>query len=189
MPLEDWSVEIFDVAPRANAQKNPYTGLPIDPDGLTMSLFTMRLTHVPTGKVLERADLHSSPTKESLIAYARGVIEVAEKNMAAQKSGTVPSPLKGLLNVTAPVSVDGRTQGQKDLEAFNQLHGQIAQTEAQAQALKLASPEKGADLDASLEALKARRDALAPSAADALIDIMSKSTVDAIAEPSALDKA
>lgn len=127
MPLSDWTVEIFDVAPHKNTAKNPYTGLAIDPDGLTMSVFTMRLTHVPTGKVLERADLTSTPSADAFARYARGVIEVAEQNMAVQKQGETPSPLKGILDVV-PVVPEPTipTQDQLDARAYQEAKHRVA---------------------------------------------------------------
>lgn len=124
MPFEDWDVHVFDVAPRKNIASNPLTGLAIDPEGLTLSLFTMRLTHRASGKTLDRADLISTPTPEALTAYARGVIEVVEKNMANQKTETTPSPLVGPLVVVPPAPPPFAPD---DLSAFQQASDLLAQ--------------------------------------------------------------
>lgn len=178
MALTDWTVEIFDVVPRKNSAPNPYTNQPIDPDGLTLSLFTMKLTHVPSGKVLERADLASVITPEFLQQYARNVITVAEQNMAVQKTDTAPSALKGVLDVTIPAPVDPRTQAEKDLSAFQQLDAQVAQTTALYEKLKAIEPKDAAALDAKLADLTAARDAAAK-----VVSGQEATSADAIAVP------
>ena len=167
MAFSDWAVEVFDVVPRRNSQKNPLTGLPIDPDGITLSLVTMRLTHVPTGKVLQRADL-MRPDRPSLIAYARGIAENAEAHMAAQKTDTAPSPLAGRLDIV-PVPPGDPPQRAKDLQAFLDASGRYEHVSTLAAQLRQAAPARAAELDAKVQSLKTARDSRADKAVDALL--------------------
>lgn len=173
MAFEDWDVEVFDVVPYRNSAKNPHTQLPIDPDGLTMSLFTMRLTHRASGKRLERADLHSMPTEEHLKKYARDVIAVAEANMAVQKTDETDSPLKGALDVSPP-SVEP-TQDQKDaavLQTAEQVKARLEalapdDTDAIARAQALIDARRQPVKAAEIKALKERLSQLETAAQEA----------------------
>ncbi len=129
MAFSDWTVEILDVVARPNAATNPYTGLPIDPDGITQSLFSMRLTHVPTGKVLERADLTNTVTPEILTAYARGIAANAETHLAFQSKEGAASPLIGALDITVPVA-PGPSDDDLAVVAFRGLVKDLQQAKA-----------------------------------------------------------
>ncbi len=175
MAFDDWDVEIVDIARRTNSAKNPLTGLPIDPDGLTQSFVTMTLTHRASGRILNRADLFSAPSADALKKYARDVIAVADLNMSVQKTvdetgATITeSPLKGPLDVTIPLPADTRTQAQKDLQAFQQADADHVQTLALADKLKAIDPAEASDLDKLVAAKLAARDAAAAPVIAALV--------------------
>lgn len=164
MALSDWTVEVFDVAPRKNSAANPYTGLPIDPDGITTSLVTMRLTHVPSGKVLDRADLFHDVTPQTLAHYARSIAELVDKQMSVQKTDATPSPLVGVLDIVPPPpAADTRTQAEKDLQVFQQAESAHAQKVALIAKL-LDTPEgakEAVSLQAEADKLKAVKDTAA----------------------------
>ena len=175
MAVEDWAVVVLDVAPHANTNQNPYTGLPIDPIGLTQSLVTMTLTHGPSGQTIDRADVFSVPSADAIQRYALGVIMVAEANLTQQTRGATPSPLQGALQVVPSAPVDPRTPEQQALDAavadYQQATSVYTQQLALIDAWKLAAPDKAADLDTSLAKAKAVRDAAAATAADAFIAV------------------
>lgn len=139
MAFSDWSVEVLDVQPQKNVAKNPYTMQPIDPGGLTTSLVTMNLTHIPTGKVLNRADLFSNPTREAFLAYARGITSVVDGNLAVQGSQQAPSPLAGVLDLE-PVPVEV-TPDAKAQQAFQTASGVLSQLQALVTAGDLAADD------------------------------------------------
>lgn len=156
MAVDDWDVEVFDVVPRSISSANPYTGLPIDPDGVTQSLVTMRLTHRASGKVLERADVFSLPTPDALKKYARDVVAVADANMSVQKSDAGPSPLVGLLDIVpsepdAPVL----TKAQRDEQAFVQAKSSLDAIASRIAVLKDVAPEDAAALDSVVQKQRA----------------------------------
>jgi len=159
--FEDWTVDVVSVVPVPNTAKNPYTGVEIDPDGITQSLFVMRLTHVPTGKILERADRIGTPSAEALRRYAQGIITTAEQNMAAQNGALV-----GMLPVVPPPKVDTRTQAEKDREAFRQADALYEREAAELAKLIEADPKSTAALQAKVDALKQARDLAAKIAAE-----------------------
>jgi hypothetical protein len=175
--FEDWDVQIFDVVPRKNSTANPYTGQPIDPEGLTQSLVTMRLTHVATGKSLDRADVFSDASVPQLLHYAKSIIAVAEGNMAIQKvsapDGTVitPSPLVGALVPPVPEPPPEPTQEQKDQQAFLQADA------AYKQAAQLLADGKPID-PAVVDKLKA----IANEKAQPIVDVI-MATVAALPDP------
>jgi len=127
MPFEDWTVEVYEIDPRPNPTKNPYTGLPIDPEGITQSLFRMRLTHIPTGKVLERADLTGHLSVEVLTVYARGVAANAETHLVNQGPH---SPLLGVLDITVPDPSVPPTDDDRAVTAFVALVRTLLQAKA-----------------------------------------------------------
>lgn len=105
MALTDYDVQIIDVAPAPNTKQNPLSGDSIDPTGATLSEFSMTITDnsVVPPFVLKRTDLLSTPDAASLKRYALSVIDVLERNKAAQRKNGTPSPLSGKLDILPPV--------------------------------------------------------------------------------------
>lgn len=167
MPFEDWTVEVIDVSPLENHDKNPLTGLAIDPEGLMRSLVQVRMTHITTGKVLNRADAFTGViTEDSIKDYVRPHTNAMDAAMIVQrkKDGT-PSPLAGPLDITIPAAVDPRTPDEikaaNELNAFQQAQIALDQKVALVEKLKDASPADATALDAEVEKLKSVRDTAA----------------------------
>lgn len=177
MAFSDWRVDVLDVVAQKNVQKNQLGQL-IDPGGLTVSLVTMTLRHLPTDKVLNRADQFSSPSKDAFLAYARGIVAVADQNMAVQSQPGSLSPLAGVLDLV-PVVVEP-TPDQQAQQAFQSAFSVLGQLQALvsagdlhaddpaiAQATAIVEKTRTQAKAAELAALKASLDALPVAAVDA----------------------
>lgn len=181
--IPNWEVVVHDVVPERDARVNPKNDAPIDADGVTMSRFYMTLKHLPTGKILERTDLISTPTEAFFKKYAIDIMDVFEINLAAQARDGAPTPFKGVLDLTPPARPEP-TSDDKALQAFNtakQVNDRIAvlvsagSLAADDPAVKRASEAVGATKDAAIAVevarLKAALDTVA-TVAEAVADAL-----------------